>query len=182
MKLYPRVSNEEIRLELIEGEPYLAREFDEDLRDYIKDVLQRRGVNIHFNTRVKQIEPGKVILPDGTVLETETIVLGTGVVPNPLLASLPIQKDKKGRASTEPTMQCKGRKDLWALGDCAEIPDPSGKPYPELAQHALREARVLANNITASIRNQTLEPFVYESKGTLASLGHFKGAGKSDEV
>jgi NADH dehydrogenase len=177
-KLYRRVNPDEIRVEIIEGESAIAREFDEDLRQYIADVLQNRGVRIRYNTRVKQIEPGRLHLPDGTVIEAQTIVLGTGVVPSPLVVSLPIEKDKKGRAVTDATMQCKGRKDLWALGDCAEIPDPSGKPYPELAQHALREARVLARNITASIRGGTLEPFVYKSKGTLAALGHFKGAGK----
>lgn len=177
-KMYPRVSPGDIRVEMIEGEPYIAREFDESLRDYITDVLRRRGVNIRVNTRVKQIEPGRVHLPDGTSIASQTIVLGTGVSPSPLLATLPIEKDKKGRALAEPTMRCKGRQNLWALGDCAMIPDPAGKPYPELAQHALREARVLAANITAHLRGQPLVPFVYKTKGTLAALGHFKGVGR----
>ena len=67
---------------------------------------------------------------------------------------------------------------MWALGDCAVIPDPEGKPYPQLAQHALREARVLARNITAAVRGGALEPFVYQTMGTLASLGDFDGVGR----
>ena len=177
-KLYHRVNYEDMRIEIIEGEGSIAREFDEDLRDYITDTLTEHGVHIRLNTRVKQIEPGCIHLPDGTSIATETIVLGTGVVPSPVLASLPIEKDKKGRVVADATLQCKNRKELWALGDCAQVPDPTGKPYPELAQHALREARLLARNITASIRGQPLEPFVYKQQGTLAALGHFKGAAK----
>ncbi|HZL34602.1 MAG TPA: NAD(P)/FAD-dependent oxidoreductase [Tepidisphaeraceae bacterium] len=181
-KLYPHIRYDEIRVEMIEGEASIAREFDDDLRTYIADVLRRRGVNIRVSTRVKSIEPDRLTLPDGTTIDSHTIVLGTGVVPSPLVASLPIEKDKKGRALAQSTMLCQGRKDLWALGDCAMIPDPSGKPYPELAQHALREARLLARNITAAIRNQPLEPFIYQTKGTLAALGHFKGVGKIGKI
>jgi NADH dehydrogenase len=77
-------------------------------------------------------------------------------------------------------MRSKQRPEIWSLGDCAHIPDPSGNPYPSLAQHALREARVLARNIVATIRNPAapLEPFVYRTLGMLASLGHYKGVGR----
>ncbi|HWE01290.1 MAG TPA: NAD(P)/FAD-dependent oxidoreductase [Tepidisphaeraceae bacterium] len=177
-KLYPRISIGDIHIEMIEGEPVIAREFDESLREYIAGILQSRGVHIRLNTRVHKIEPGQVHLKDGPVIAAQTIILGTGVVPSPLVASLPIEKDRKGRAKTDPTLRCKGRQDVWALGDCAEIPDPTGKPYPELAQHALREARVLAKNIIASLRGQPLENFVYRTKGNLAALGHGKGVGK----
>jgi NADH dehydrogenase len=177
-KRYPRINYEEMRIEIIEGEDSIAREFDEDLREYITEILTGRGVHIRLNMRVKKIEPGCIHLPDGTSIATETIVLGTGVVPSPIVAALPLDKDKKGRAIADATLQCKNRKELWALGDCAQVPDPTGKPYPELAQHALRQARLLASNITASIRGLPLEPFTYKQKGTLAALGHFKGAAK----
>ena len=179
---YPRVNIGDIRIEIIEGESAIAREFDEGLRAYIADVLTSSGVRITLNMRVKQIEPGRVHLPDGRIIESDTIILGTGVTPSPLVSSLPLEKDKKGRAMTEPTMRCKNRQDVWALGDCANIPDPTGKPYPELAQHALREARLLGRNITAAIRNQPLQDFIYQNKGTLAALGHFKGAGKVGKI
>jgi len=75
-------------------------------------------------------------------------------------------------------MRVHGTTNLWALGDCASIPDANGKPYPPLAQHALREAKQLAANIAATIRGEQPRPFIYRNKGTLAALGHFKGAGK----
>lgn len=177
-KLYPRVNAHDVRLEMLEARPHIAPEFDDELRDYAARTLSRRGVRIRTETRVNRIEEGRVRLPEGEVIESETIVLATGVVPNPLVASLPLEKDKKGRALTDPTLRCRGRKDIWALGDCASIPDPDGKPYPPLAQHALREAHVLAENLIRTMRGHGLLPFVYENKGTLAALGHFKGIGK----
>jgi NADH:ubiquinone reductase (H+-translocating) len=177
-KLYPRVNAEDVRLEMLEARPHIAPEFDDELRDYAARTLTRRGVRIRTETRVDRIEEGRVYLADGEVISSETIILATGVVPSPLVASLPLEKDRKGRALTDPTLRCKGRKNIWALGDCASIPDPTGKPYPPLAQHALREARVLAENLVRSMHGHGLQPFVYETKGTLAALGHFKGIGK----
>jgi len=75
-------------------------------------------------------------------------------------------------------MRVKQTPNIWAIGDCADIPDPSGNPYPPLAQHAIREGRTLAENITSAIRNRPLNPFVYQTKGSLAALGHYRGVGR----
>lgn len=176
--LYKHVDAREVRFEMIEAGPKIAPEFDNNLAEYSADVLRRRGVKIRTNTRVKAIYPDRVELPDGESIDSQTIVAATGVTPSPLLQTIALEKDRKGRIRTDETMRARGRDNVWALGDCAEIPDPSGKPYPPLAQHALREAGRLAKNITAVIRGAQPEPFVYETKGTLAALGHFKGAGR----
>lgn len=175
---YPNISAQNIRYELIEALPRIAPEFPESLVGYIEKVLTGRGVNVRVNTKVDEIARGRVHLVGGETILSETIIVATGVIPSPLVAKLDLPKAHKGRIDVEATMQVKGRNDVWALGDCATIPDPAGKPYPPLAQHALREAKVLARNITAAIRGGKLEPFVYRTKGLLASLGHFKGAGQ----
>ena len=95
---------------------------------------------------MRAIEPGKVRLADETIA-ADTIVLAAGTVPNPVVAGLPVEKDRGGRIMVEPTLRCRSHPEVWALGDCASIPGPDGKPYPSLAQHALRAARVLAGNI-----------------------------------
>ncbi|HXE53572.1 MAG TPA: NAD(P)/FAD-dependent oxidoreductase [Tepidisphaeraceae bacterium] len=177
-KLYKNVDPREIRFEMIEAGPKIAPEFDDKLAEYSAGVLEKRGVRIRTNSPVKAIRPDSLELPDGQVIEAATIVVATGVAPNPLVASLPIEKDRKGRAVTDAAMRVKNRTGIWALGDCAQIPDPSGKPYPPLAQHALREAKQLAKNIALALRGSQPQPFVYETKGTLAALGHFKGAGR----
>jgi NADH dehydrogenase len=152
---------------------------ERDLADYAAKVLQRRGVHIHTGDGARQIEPERVELAGGTRIDAATIILAAGVSPNPLLASFPLEKDRRGRIATDGTMRTKSRPEVWAIGDCASIPDPEGKPYPQLAQHALREARVLAKNITAVLRGVgTPQPFVYQTLGTLASLGDFQGVGR----
>jgi NADH:quinone reductase (non-electrogenic) len=177
-RLYPTVKESEIHFELIEAGPRVAPEFDEELSTYIADVLKGRGVKMRVGTKVSRMESGTITLSDGETIESETIVIATGVIPSPLVSVLPLEKSKKGAIVVEPTMRVKGRPDVWALGDCASIPDPQGKPYPPLAQHAIREARVLAENLSAAIRGQPLKPFIYDNKGMLAALGHYKGVGR----
>jgi len=76
------------------------------------------------------------------------------------------------------TMRCQSHPEVWAIGDCASIPAPDGKPYPNLAQHALREAKVLARNIVAVLEGRPPQPFVYENLGMMGSLGHGKAFGQ----
>jgi len=99
-------------------------------------------------------------------------------LPHPLVADLPLPKDRRGRVTVDGTMRCPTRPEVWALGDCAAIPDPDGKPYPTLAQHALREARVLAGNIYAALDGTAPRPFVYHTLGIMGSLGHATGFGQ----
>jgi NADH dehydrogenase len=75
-------------------------------------------------------------------------------------------------------MRCPSHPEVWALGDCASIPAPDGKPYPNLAQHALREAKVLARNIEGALIGRAPEPFVYDTLGMMGSLGHSKAFGQ----
>jgi NADH dehydrogenase len=136
---------------------------------------------VRTGTPVERIEPGRVILKGGETIESETIMAVTGVTPSKLVGDLPLEKSKKGAIVVDATMAVKDHPGLWALGDCASIPSPTdGKPYPPLAQFALREAKVLARNIVRTVRgsNEKLEPFVYETKGLLASLGRYNGVGR----
>ena len=152
-------------------------------------------MDLRINTRVRAIEPGKVHLvgpasraglvgfgsPDLLEEETiaaDTIVLAAGNAPNPVVAGLPVEKDRRGSILVEPTLRCRSHPEVWALGDCASIPGPDGKPYPNLAQHALREARVLAGNIFAALDSRPPQPFVYDTLGMMGSLGHGKGFGQ----
>jgi len=99
--LYKNVDPNILHFELIEAGPQIAPEFDEKLANYSSEVLQKRGVTIRTNTPVKGIYPDRIELPDGTSIQAQTIIVATGVAPSPLLKSLNIAKDKKGRAVTE---------------------------------------------------------------------------------
>jgi NADH dehydrogenase len=141
-------------------------------------VLERRcGTDIRTHSLVQSIEPGKVHLPEETI-EAETIVLAAGVVPNPVVAAMSVAKDKRGHIMVDATMRCPSCPEVWAVGDCASIPAPDGKPYPNLAQHAMREARILAGNILRVLDGQSPRPFVYDTMGMMGSLGHSKAFGQ----
>jgi NADH dehydrogenase len=109
-------------------------------------------------------------------------VLAAGIVPSSVVAGLPVDKDKRGHIVVDATMRCPSRPEVWALGDCASIPARDGKPYPNLAQHALREAKVLARNIDATLNGRAPEPFVYENLGMMGSLGHSRAFGQLIKV
>ena len=176
--LYKHVNRDEVRFLLLQGADRIMPEINPKLADYGARVLgERRGAEIRTNTLVRAIEPGKVHLPDETI-EAETIILAAGIVPNPVVAGLPVEKDKRGHIVVDGTMRCPSHPEVWALGDCASIPAPDGKPYPNLAQHALREAKVLARNIFGALNGQPPQPFVYDTLGMMGSLGHSKAFGQ----
>jgi NADH:ubiquinone reductase (H+-translocating) len=177
--LYKHVNREDVRLVLLQYGDRIMPEIDPELSDYGARVLGRRsGVEIRTHAHAQAIEPGKIHLSHGETIEADTIVLAAGVVPNPVVADLPVEKDKRGHIVVEGTMRCASRPEVWALGDCASIPAPDGKPYPNLAQHALREAKVLARNIAGVLNGQSPQPFVYSTLGMMGSLGHSKAFGQ----
>jgi NADH dehydrogenase len=176
--LYKHVNRDEVRFILLQGGERLMPEIDPSLATYGGRVLGgRRGTDIRTQVPVRAIEPGKVHLPDGTI-EADTIVLAAGIVPSPVVAGLPVEKDRRGHIVVDGNMRCPSRPEVWALGDCAFIPAPDGKPYPNLAQHALREARVLAQNICAVLDGKSPQPFLYGTLGMMGSLGHCKAFGQ----
>jgi NADH dehydrogenase len=176
--LYKHVNRDEVRFILLQGGDRLMPEIDPKLAAYGTGALhQRRGADIRTGTRVQAIEPGKVHLP-GETIEAATIVLAAGIVPNPVVADLPVEKDRRGHIVVDGTMRCRSHPMVWALGDCAVIPAPDGRPYPNLAQHALREARVLARNIAGVLDGRPPQPFVYATLGVMGSLGHGKAFGQ----
>ena len=177
VRYYPRVDRDEVRFFLFQATDRILPEVDEKLAGYAARMLaRRRGASLRVDAPVQSVEAGKVHLRDETIA-AETIVLSAGIAPSPLVAALPLPKDRHGHVIVDATMRCRERPEVWALGDCAQVPDPAGKPYPYLAQHALRQAKVLARNIHASLHGGELRPFVYETLGILASLGKSRGLG-----
>ncbi len=133
------------------------------------------------NTQVRTIERHKVHTASETIA-ADTIILAAGVVPNPAVSTLSLAKDIRGRIVVEPTMRVPGHPGVWALGDCASIPGPDGKPYPSLAQHALREAKALADNISSVLNGIAPNPFIYHMLGMMGSLGRCAAFGQFFKV
>jgi len=176
--LYQHIRRDEVHFVLLQGGDRIMPEINPSLAQYGARVLGgRSGADIRTKTAVRAIEPGKVHLPEETI-EADTIVLAAGIVPNPVVAALPVEKDRRGHIVVDAAMRCPSHPEVWALGDCASIPAPDHKPYPNLAQHALREARVLARSLSGVLSGQPPQAFIYDTLGMMGSLGHSKAFGQ----
>ena len=171
LRFYPRIRHHEVRFHLFEAGPRILPEIDAKLAEIAARVLRRRGADVRASTPVRAIEPGRVHLSD-EVIDAGTIVLTAGIMPNVIASALAVAHDRRGRIDVDATMRSRSHPRVWALGDCASIPDPEGRPYPALAQHTVREARQLARNVAAVAAGRAPAPFVFRSLGTMASLGH----------
>src|SRR6266852_1276636 len=175
---YPRLSEAELRLVLIEANGAILPELGPKLGIYARKKLADRGVEFLMNTAVKSVLNREVALSDGTAIETNTLLWTAGVSPNPRLDMLNCGKER-GRLITNEFLEVNGNPGVWALGDCAAVPDPAtGKACPPTAQHALRQGKVAAHNIFAAIRGGRRKRFEFKTIGALASIGRRTGVAR----
>ncbi|MGA7853920.1 MAG: NAD(P)/FAD-dependent oxidoreductase [Candidatus Acidiferrales bacterium] len=169
---YPNVTREDLCVLLVHARDRILPELSESLAQYAQKTMEARGVRFRLNTRLADVELGCVKLSDGEV-PAETLVWTAGTAPNPLLKSLPLEKDKRGAVVVDSALLVPGFPNVWALGDCAAVHDAeTGKPCPPTAQFALREAEVVAKNIYFQMRGRPTEGFHFDSLGALCVVGH----------
>jgi NADH dehydrogenase len=171
---YPRLSADMVRLVLVHSGETILPELHLKLGRYAARVLSRRGVELRLGTRVTGVSDGGVALSDGTMIPARTIVWTAGTAPSPLLAELPCAK-QGGRIVADQCLRVPEWPGVWALGDCARVPDGNGGFNPPTAQHALRQGKVLGRNIAAAIRGEEPKPFVFSTLGQLAAIGRRTG-------
>ena len=172
---YPALSEADLRLILVHQNSVILPELDESLGRYAQAKLASRNVEIRTDTRVTAFSEHGVELSNGETLPTHTLVWTAGVTPPAVLRNLPVKKEK-GRIVVNEMLEVPGCSGVWAVGDCAWIPNASsGKPHPPTAQHALREAVRCAKNVVAAIRGSQKAPFRFTTLGQLAAIGHHAG-------
>ena len=174
LRYYPQIQRGELRFVLVHSGERILPELSGDLASYAQRKLESRGISFCLGRRVAQLSPEHVVLTDGSQNQTRTLVWTAGNRPNPLLAALPCERNRAGAVVVERTLQVKGFANLWAIGDCAQIPDVdhAGAFYPPTAQHAIREGRVAADNIARLLQGRSPRPFRFQTIGTLVALGH----------
>lgn len=175
LEFYPHITEDMLRVVLVHSGSVILPELGEKLGRYAQTKLGARKVEIRTNVRVKSFVGSVVELNDGTRMRTNTLVWTAGTSPNPMLDALSCKKDH-GKIVVDGFMEVPGYPGVWALGDCANVLDPAtGKPYPPTAQHALRQGKVAAQNITAAVRGGTKRPFAFKTIGALATIGRRTG-------
>jgi NADH dehydrogenase len=172
LRHYPHLRDHTPRWVLVDAAPRILSEVPPKLSQNATSRLVKDGVELRVSTRVEQVDPDGVVLSDGTRVRTDTLVWTAGVVPVPLVQRLGLPLDERGRIVVGPTMQVQGRADVWALGDCAAVPNEAtpDRVDPPTCQHALRQARRLAHTLHGRTRK-----YRYRSLGQGATLGRFKG-------
>jgi len=171
LRYYPRLKSTPRRWVLVDAAPRILPDIPEPLGDYAADELRKRGMEIHVDTTLAAVSADEAVLGDGTRIPTNTLVWTAGVTPNPALRDWGLPLDEKGRVEVDAVLRVLGHEHVWALGDGARVPNTrSDQPDPPTCQHALRQARRLAKNLTG-----TPEPYGYLMLGQVATLGRHKG-------
>ena len=174
VKYYENVTKEDCRVVLLQGIDRLLPELSPSLGKSALRLMQKRGIDVRLNAHVTFVDSDAVHLAAGEVIRGATVVCTIGTAPHQLSQALPFAKDR-GRIQTNPDMSVAGFPDVWALGDCAIVPNAyDDKASPPTAQFADRQARQLASNIVASTLGKPTQAFSYRPKGQLASIGHNK--------
>jgi NADH:quinone reductase (non-electrogenic) len=172
LRYYPTLRKLPQHWVLVDAAPKILPEIPRKLGDYAARELQGRGVDIRVGTTLEAVEPQAAVLSDGTRIPTHTVVWTAGVRANPLNERLGIPVDDRGRIVVDSSLRVEGREHVWALGDGARVPNEAtpGQYDPPTCQHALRQARRLAKNLTGEVR-----PYRYRMLGQVATLGRYKG-------
>src|SRR6516225_2940473 len=175
MRFYPGPA--ELRWVLVEATGRILPELDERLGQWTLRALRRRGVDVRLHTRLASAALGAVLLDDGTELAAGTLVWAAGVRPSPLGAAAGLPVDQAGRIQVAADLAVTGVPGVFAAGDIAAVPDLSrpGEFCAPNAQHAVRQAKVLARNIVAFARGGQLKPYRHAYVGSVAGLGHHQG-------
>jgi NADH:ubiquinone reductase (H+-translocating) len=172
LERHPRLHGVQPRWVLLDGASRIPGQGTESLAHVAARTLDRRGIEILTGTTVRAADGGGVTLSDGRRIDTRTVVWTGGVAPNPLLGQLGLPLDEHGRVAVDETLRVPGAPHVWALGDCAAVPNEAtpGETDPATSQHALRQARRLARNLRGTPR-----PYRYRTRGQVATLGRRHG-------
>jgi NADH:ubiquinone reductase (H+-translocating) len=172
LRYYPTLHDVPQRWVLVDAAPKILPEIPSRLGEYAADLLTRRGVDIRVSTTLESAERDAVALSDGSRIETSTLVWTAGVRASPDLDRLGLALDDAGRVRVDSFLRVEGHTNIWALGDGARVPNEAtpDHPDPPTSQHALRQARRLAKNLTGAPR-----AYNFRMLGQVATLGRYRG-------
>jgi NADH dehydrogenase len=179
LRYVPQIEPAEMRWILVEAASRIMPEVSVRLSSYTVDRLLERDIDVRLDTRLESAVDGHIVLSDGERFDAETLVWTAGVKANPVLADSDLPLDDKGRVPCRADLTVKGLTGVFAAGDCAAVPDlskhdPNATTGPS-AQHAVRQAKVLAANVASYLHGGALRDYKHAYAGSVASLGLYRG-------
>jgi NADH dehydrogenase len=178
MDSYPRARLHGMRWILVEATDRVLPEIDESLADYAVRELRGRGIEIRLGTTLDAVDAESATLSTGETVPTRTVVWTAGVKPHPSLANLSLPLDGRGRVEVDDRLAVRGMDGVWAIGDCAAVPDRTREFSPPAAQYAIRQAKVAAANIASELGIGEPRRYTYSSKTAFVNLGRYKAVGR----
>ncbi|MDS1272165.1 NAD(P)/FAD-dependent oxidoreductase [Lipingzhangella sp. LS1_29] len=175
-RLYPSIGMDDLKFYLVEAADRILPEVGPEVGDKALKQLQLRGIDVRLNTRLESAVDQHIVLSDGDAFDAGTLVWTAGVKPSPVVADSDLPLGPKGHVDTTEYLTVAGVDRAFAGGDNAQVPDGNGGFYPPNAQNAVRQARVLADNVIATLRGGELTAYRHKNKGAVAGLGLHKGA------
>ncbi len=175
---YPRARLHGMRWVLVEATERVLPEIDAGLAEYALRELRGRGIDIRLGTTLEEVGADTARLSTGERLPTRTVVWTAGVAPHPSLQRLSVPLDERGRVAVDEHLRVRGMDSVWAIGDCAAVPNPDGGLCPPTAQHAVRQGPVAARNIAAELGGGEARAFEYRGSAAFVNLGRYKAVGR----
>lgn len=177
LRTYDKLRPRDLRWVLVEATDGLLPGLDRRLAAYSEAQLRKRGIEVHLGVRMTSCEDGEVVLSGSKLppYRSATIVWTAGQRPNPLAAELGLPTDERGRIVVDDHLRVPGFPDVYAVGDAAAVPDPTGGLCPATAQHAIRQGKVAGTNVAADLGAGTPERFRYRNRGLAVTLGKHQG-------
>jgi len=173
---YPRCRLDGTRWVLVEALDRVMPEIPASLAEFATRELRGRGIEIRTGTRLDEVTERSARLSNGEVIPTRTLCWTAGVKPPAVVRKLGLPLTEHGRIDVDETTRVRGQQCVWAIGDAAAVPDPArkGQPSPPTAQHALRQGRVVADNVVATVSGGQLRKFRYRTLGVFVDMGQHK--------
>ncbi len=168
---YPNINPHRVKIVLVDSNEMILKELDPALRRAARTKLASLEIAVITQVKATEITADKVILSDGSEIETQNAIWTAGARASEKLDDLDLPSDERKGLTTDPFMRVEGHENVWGIGDCAFTIEADGTPVPPNAQAATQEGKVVAKNIISIIDGREPEPFDYKPVGQLVEIG-----------
>ena len=190
LRYYPTLEFKDVHFHLIEAMGRIMPEVSQKTSEWVLEDLDRRGAKVHLNTQLSSAVDGVIELSTGEKFESDVIVWTAGVMASPFVKNTDLPMDERGRVTALPTLQINkdgnALEGAWTAGDVAAVPDLTGGGVGGFcvpnAQHAVRQGKLLAKNIVATLRNEGIVEYKHKNLGAVAGLGLYNGVFQSGNI
>lgn len=190
LRYYPTLEFKDTHFHLIEAMGRIMPEVSQETSEWVLEDLDNRGAKVHLNTQLASAENGVIELSTGEKFESDVIVWTAGVMASPFVKNTDLPLDERGRIMALPTLQVSkdgvAVEGAWTAGDVSAVPDLSGGGVGGFcvpnAQHAVRQGKLLAKNLAATLRNEGINEYKHKNMGAVAGLGLYNGVFQSGKI